>query len=339
MATRAEVAAKAGVSETTVSYVLNDKGSIRAETREKVLAAVAALGYQPNAMARGLAGGRSRMLALFFPVKERGINSADFAYVLGATDAARALGYHIFFWSAEGEEDIHSLIDLSRQGFIDGVLLMEVNINDSRLKLLKENNVPTSLIGRSDLQGGDELFADRDFEGAIALAIDNLVNLGHKNIGFINGPESLLKAEYGAVLRASQAFDHFASKQAITHREYFVEHSVKTGREFAKKFIKDKKRPTALISFNIEATQGLFLESLINNFSIPEQVSVIDIAISKYLAEELTPMVSTISPPSEAMGASAARQLIANLASRKDETSERLFLGELIDRESVAKAL
>lgn len=337
MASRAEVAAKAGVSETTVSYALNGKGSIRPETRERVLKAVSELGYRPNAMAQGLAGGRSKMLALFFPVKDRGINSADFAYVLGATDAARSLGYHIFLWSAEGQQDIDSLVELGLQGFIDGVLLMEVNINDARLKVLNKHNIPTSLIGRSDPQGNDELFSDRDFDGAIKLAVSHLAALGHKRIGFINGPQRLFKAKFGAVIRASHAFKTYAEEFKVSGEEFLVEHSVKSGQQLAKNLISSKNRPSALISFNIEATQGFFLESLLSQFDIPKDISFIDIAISKFYAEELTPAVTTISPPSEEMGAFATRQLIAKLEGKSTVATEQLFLGELIDRGSVAK--
>ena len=95
MATMHDVARLARVSVSTVSYVLTGTRPISEATRTRVLAAMAELDYQPNAMARGLASRRSRIVGLLMPMDERGLGATETAFVTGAAAAASAAGYHL----------------------------------------------------------------------------------------------------------------------------------------------------------------------------------------------------------------------------------------------------
>ena len=95
MATMNDVARLAKVSVSTVSYVLTGARPISQHTRDKVLAAMSELNYQPNAMARGLASRRSTLLGLLLPMNERGLGATETAFVTGAASAASAAGYHL----------------------------------------------------------------------------------------------------------------------------------------------------------------------------------------------------------------------------------------------------
>ena len=89
-----DVAAAAGVSHQTVSRVLNRRPDVANDTRERVLAAMERLGYRPHALARGLASKRSRIMALHFPVLERGIGATELELIAKIADAAVDKGYN-----------------------------------------------------------------------------------------------------------------------------------------------------------------------------------------------------------------------------------------------------
>ena len=165
MATRADVARLAGVSPATVSYAISGKAPISEETRDRVYAAMRELQYTPNVMAQALAGRRSRIIAMLLPSQERALSNADMEYMLGAASAARELGYHLLLWPTV-DRDVEEVVALGQAGLLDGVILMEVRMQDERVALLRDAKVPFSLIGRTADEHEEPLFSDRDFEGA-----------------------------------------------------------------------------------------------------------------------------------------------------------------------------
>src|SRR5664279_1080795 len=121
MATMLEVAKRAGVALSTVSYALNGTRTISEDTRRRIFQAMDELGYQPHALARGLAGKRTRIIALLIPSSARGLGATALEIVTGAAEAARARGYHLVVWSTElnGIAELQLLIN---QGLVDGVV-------------------------------------------------------------------------------------------------------------------------------------------------------------------------------------------------------------------------
>ena len=144
MATRADVAKLAGVSTSTVSYALSGERPISKSTRLRIEAAMRELGYTPNALASGLAGRRSRIIALLFPSGPRIIATTDMEYVIAAADAARERGYNLVVWTT-GDSALDEVHRLSGTGLVDGVLLMEVLLQDERVHHLQAAGVPLAL--------------------------------------------------------------------------------------------------------------------------------------------------------------------------------------------------
>jgi DNA-binding LacI/PurR family transcriptional regulator len=180
MPTVIDVAKRAGVSVSTVSYALNGTRPISEETRQRILQAVEELGYKPHALARGLASKRSRILALLFPTSERGLGVTEFEFVTSAANAARANEYSLMLWSYD-MHDLDELRQLTRQGLVDGVVVMEVHETDERIAMLRETNFPFSMIGRCANAPGIS-FVDIDFKQTVRDAIDYLTGLGHTHI-------------------------------------------------------------------------------------------------------------------------------------------------------------
>src|SRR5512143_4163316 len=149
VATMLDVAKRAGVALSTVSYALNGTRPISEETQQRIFAAMDELGYRPHALARGLASKRSRILALLFPALERGLGITELEFVSGAADAAKENGYHLVLWPV-ALHDLDELRRLTQQGLADGVVVMEIHLNDDRIKLLRDLHFPFSMIGRCD---------------------------------------------------------------------------------------------------------------------------------------------------------------------------------------------
>lgn len=332
MATRADVARLAGVSASTVTYALTGSRPISEETRARIVAAMEELGYTPNAMAAGLAGGRSRIVALLFPAAERGMSNTDLRYVIGAANAARELGYHLLAWPTDAH-DLDDVTHLSRTGMVDGVILMEVRLQDERVDTLRRASIPFSLIGRTADTDG-LLFADADFDAIASLAIDYLVGLGHEQVAFLNGPERLITAQYGATLRVESGFLQAAASRDVTAATFRCEHTVTAGREALATILKSDPDVTAIVSMNEEATVGLVQAAQARGLDIPKDLSVLSLASSSSFAEVTWPPLTTISPPAEAIGRAAARALIRSLGETEVAPEPQLWVGELVERAS-----
>src|SRR3712207_1704701 len=124
MPTMVDVAKRAGVSLSTVSYALSGARSISEETRQRIFAAMGELGYKPHALARGLVSKRSRIIALLFPTSERGLGLTELEFVTSSAAAATEQGYHLVLWSS-ALYDPNELEHLIQQGLVDGVIVME----------------------------------------------------------------------------------------------------------------------------------------------------------------------------------------------------------------------
>src|SRR5512143_832701 len=184
MPTMLDVARRANVALSTVSYALNGTRPISDETKQRIYAAMDELGYKPHALARALASKRSRIIGLLFPTPERGLGVTELEFVTSAADAARENGYNLVLWPSE-MHDPDELRQFTQQGLVDGMIVMEIHLNDERINLLREIGFPFSMIGRcADTDGIG--YVDIDFEQTMRESVTYLAGLGHTHIGFLN---------------------------------------------------------------------------------------------------------------------------------------------------------
>lgn len=337
MATRADVARLAGVSPATVSYAISGKAPISDETRDRVFAAMRELSYTPNVMAQALAGRRSRIIAMLLPSQERALSNADMEYMLGAASAARELGYHLLLWPTV-DRDVEEVVALGQAGLLDGVILMEVRMDDERVGLLREANVPFSLIGRTADEDAEPLFSDRDFEGAVFAAVEHLVSLGHRHIAFINAPRRLVRRGIGALVRADAGFKAAVKHFGVKGVHLYCDVSISAGRELASELLVKHPEVTGLVEMNSEAIIGFMQQAPIAGIAIPRRLSVVSANIPDGLADATVPALTTISPPANSMGRAAAQLLIASVSDQPLPDTPRLYAGDLIVRGSTGPA-
>lgn len=196
--TQADVATMAGVSQSTVSFVLNGSAPagvrISEETRNRVLDAIRITGYSANPVAQRLAGGRNQILGVFtyeatFP---RGGQDFYGAFLIGIEQAAEQLGVDmLLFTSARVVDGRRRLArdGWQRLGIADGCLLLGQHEDRGELQHLLDTNYPFVFIGKRVSEGRMLPYVGADYISATARQVERLVALGHSRIGYA-GPQA-----------------------------------------------------------------------------------------------------------------------------------------------------
>jgi DNA-binding LacI/PurR family transcriptional regulator len=199
MATIKAVAALAGVSPSTVSYVLSGSRPIGETTKERVLEAIAQLGYEPNASARALRTQRTNVLAL------QGFVSASYtearvtgALMLAMADAVRRRGFDLLL--IPSTEGVAGLERLARASTVDAVIVMGILLEDDRVDALKRLNLPAALMGHTQEDPGIS-WVDLDFRSAGREAVELLVRNGHSTVVFVAHPHRVYDEGAGYAVR------------------------------------------------------------------------------------------------------------------------------------------
>lgn len=328
MTTRADVARIAGVSESTVSYVLSGKRPIGEKTKKRVLAAIEETGYKSNFAAASLAGGSPRLVTmmisnLFSEPSSRVIGEL----VNGVVDGVSERGFHSVIWpmSEEAESDANLLL---KTNFSGGVVLMNVLENDQRVKQLHKAKVPFVVLGRSEV-GFKYNFVDRDFDERDRIALSTLKDLGHTIIGVIT---------FGDIIRPNMK--KLARELGLEIVPISTVNTFEGGAEVAKNIRKSFPKVTALLSVLDAATVGFAESASEHGVSIPEDISLIGLNMLETQAEEAIPKISTVSFDAYEMAKACGRMIVEVIedGDAKKVHKSQLWAGDYVDRGTAAKA-
>jgi DNA-binding LacI/PurR family transcriptional regulator len=196
MPTVTDVALAAGVSRQTVSNVMNSPGIVRADTRERVEAAIAQLGYRPHASARRLRTRRSSTIGIRLDPMIDGISGSVLDRFLHAlTEQAYKQGLRVLLFTATSPEDeITQLQRLNDGADVDGFVLTSTFAGDPRTKWLIENRIAFVTFGRpwgtDDVSDPQHLWVDVDGWAGLHEATQAAQNAGARRIGYIGWPRS-----------------------------------------------------------------------------------------------------------------------------------------------------
>jgi DNA-binding LacI/PurR family transcriptional regulator len=189
--TIATVARRAKVSRQTVSNVVNSPHLVRQETRERVEAAIADLGYRANQAARQMRTGRSRLIAVRIEPAHDGINGSILdRFLHGLTEAAAPVGYRIMLYTAvDDASEIATYDELLAAYDLDAFVLTSTHHGDARTSWLASRDVPFVTFGRPWGAPEGHSWVDVDGAAGTAAATERLLGAGHRRIGFIGWPE------------------------------------------------------------------------------------------------------------------------------------------------------
>ena len=323
-----DVAQEAGVSYATVSRVVNNKGYIKPETRERVMRAVTRLGYVVNQQARSLASGRSQVVGLLVP----GVESAYIGEIIrGIDEELVSASYDLMLYTAHRRRTRESAyVAALTQGMADGLLLVLPRDPSAYLETLRQRGFPYVLI---DHQGVDDVgpaVGATNRQGGYD-ATRHLIELGHRRIGFITG-----RLEHGCSRDRLAGYQAALTEHGLDADPQLVREGDFTqpaGFRAARELLALLERPTAIFASNDVMAFGVMEAARVGGLRIPEDISIVgfdDIPQALHVHPPLT----TIRQPLEQMGRLAARMLLRQIDDRR-QPAERIDLPtELIVRDS-----
>jgi DNA-binding LacI/PurR family transcriptional regulator len=311
--TMQQVADRARVSISTVSFVVNDTKPVTPETRDRVLRAIEDLGYRRNSMARALASRKSRVIALIYPLLD---HRHHHTFVDAAATAAEERGYSLVLWPVHSDNVSAEIASLIQAGFADGVLLMEVQQEDERVSHLQKAGAPFALIGRTrELDGID--YVDIDFERSIELAVDDLGRLGHRDFTLIiEDLSDTPLAGYSPPIRARQAFEAAMRDRGFDGTVLRVPHDRASILSVTDEVARHAPKTTAIIGMHDDATFALMNGLRHRGVRVPDDLSVVGVASAMAMATLTDPALSTYDAPGSALGRLATEALIDRLEGR-----------------------
>jgi DNA-binding LacI/PurR family transcriptional regulator len=335
MATIGDVARTAGVSRSTASYALSGKRSISAEVRARVEAAVAQLGYTPNAGARALATAQTRVIGLLAEFLEDEFAPAMLQYITGVSDTARELGYDILLVTES--DGAHALQRITDSRMVDGVVLLNVAEHDVRLPVLRATGRPGALVGLPADCTGLDVF-DLDFAEAGRLMVDHLVRLGHRELVLVSQPEHVVERGGAYVWRLRDAAAaQAAARGVVLHTAWGPSRQPYVGRELAA--LLDAHSDATGVLLNNEAAAAALPSVLAGRgLRSPQDLSVVGRYSDEFARTFSLPFSSIDSAP-DRLGRMAVRQLVRRIESPAGGTEPhvvRYLSPELVDRGSTA---
>jgi DNA-binding LacI/PurR family transcriptional regulator len=329
----AEVAKQVGVSEATVSRVLNGKPGVSEATRQTVLTALDVLGYERPSKLRG---DRARLVGLFLPELHNPIFPA-FGEVVGGGLAQNGYTPVLCTQAAGGisEADYVDLLlqqQVSGMVFVGGQYTQEDSPHD-HYRRLADLQLPTVLVN-APVAGIRFPTVSTDDAVAIELAWNHLVQLGHRHIGLVLGPEDHLpsRRKLEAAKRMSASSGVALPPERIAHSHYNLE----AGQAATARLLGEGV--TAVICASDPLALGAVRAVRRAGLTVPGDVSVVGFDDSA-LMNSTDPPLTTVRQPIEPMGRMVIEMLVTQLAGTKVAAEEYLFEPELVVRGSTGRAV
>lgn len=328
MATIEDVARAAGVSASTVSYVLSGKRSISAPTRRRVEKAIQQLGYRPHAGARALASARTNVIALMAPLRAGVDVNVIMQFVSGVVLRAREHDHDVLLLT---QDDVSGAERVGSGSMVDGIVVMDVEAQDERLPSLARLRQPAVLIGLP-ADPGTLSCVDLDFEAAGRLALEHLAHLGHRRVAFLGPPPEVLARHTSYADRVLRGFGGAARDEGVDARTVETP-TTRDGVVAAVDALLDADPDlTGLLVHNEAALPHVLARVAERGLRVPDDVSVVTISPAEVAAAQVVP-VTGIDIPAERIGHVAVDMVMARI--EDDEPAEtRLLTPVLVERGS-----
>ncbi|MEW5683809.1 MAG: LacI family DNA-binding transcriptional regulator [Pseudomonadota bacterium] len=324
-----DIARLAGVSKKTVSRVINASPFVHAETRERIEAVIAELGYAPDPTARGLAYGHSFLIGLVYdnPNPQYVVNMQ-----LGLLDGMRGSGFELVVHPCDRAsptflDDLRGFVE--RQRLFGVILTPSVSEDERAAELMKDIGCAYVRVASVSLDTPDHMIETRDRLGGREAA-RHLAELGHTRIAFVSGPSTFRSSH-----ERRSGFEEALNEKGLTlAKDYVVEgaYTFETGIECGRALLSLKDRPTAIFAGNDEMAAGVLQAARQLGLKVPEEVSVVGFDDFQ-IASRLWPALTTVRTPTREIGRLAAERLMGKEDDNRDPKGR---LPSLVVRESTA---
>ncbi|PTM91074.1 MULTISPECIES: LacI family DNA-binding transcriptional regulator [unclassified Streptomyces] len=304
-----DVARHAGVSPSTVSYAISGKRPISEETRRRVEEAIRELGYRPHAGARALASSRSNVLALVIPLRAGIHVPVVMRFAVSVVTTARRYDHDVLLLTQEeGDDGLRRVADTA---LVDALIVMDVQLHDPRLPLLRSLERPSVMIGfPADSEGLTCI--DLDFKAAGEACVEHLARLGHRVVALVGSPPEVYVRQTAFAQRVVQGFTAAADRSGLASSVHPCEASPAAARLVAEQLLREQPALTGVVVHNEP-----ILEPLIDAFEqlglrVPGDLSVTAICPDE-LAESVRVPVTSVALPSAEVGEQAVQLLMKKL--------------------------
>ena len=333
-----DIAREAGVSKSTVSLVINNSQNVKTETRHRVEEVINRLGYVPNQAARQLITNRSHTLGLIFLTSNHFSKAYEFSSVpetliydvsAGINTELTNTDYTLLierFSMIEGKKSMPRIISKRR---LDGIVFIGGLISDDTIDQVRNMKIPLILIGR-EYKGIDSVFVD--IEQAGFLGMRYLLEKGHRNILFVNGPESNYNSHLKrkGVEAAVEEFETNPSLINIVHSGY----AGIDGYKAIRACWKDGVKPSAVFCGSDGIAGGVMRFFHDEGIQVPADISIVSIEFS-LLSEYNSPRLTSIDWQKENLGKEACRILLSRINKPNARTINLKIPPILIEQDSV----
>lgn len=327
MATIKDVARLAGVSVATVSRVINSKGYVNSETKDKVEAAIEKLHYKPNAVARGLAGKNTGTIALILP----DISNPFFPEMArGVEDIARSAGYTVILCNSDDQGDKErNYIEILKQKFIDGLIFASHTLQPEDIKHISENGIAMVVLDRAPAKAGYCLVRSKNYEGA-KQAVQHLLDQGCEKIAHIYGPQETITAR-----ERLKGYEEMVRDQPWYSPSLMVPGNFRLdgGMEAVELLLQRHPDVDGIFAANDLMAIGALKQLTKLGIPVPEQIAICGFD-GIGLTEITEPELTTVAQPIYELGASAARLLINKIEGLTTEDQIVELDVQLISRQS-----
>lgn len=331
--TSKEVAARAGVSRTTVSFVLNNVRSdkVSAATRERVLRAARDLRYIPDAAARTLVSGKTGTIGLVVSRAEHiGVDAFIPQTLHGLSRVCADHGYRLLLETSEDETATYDYAQLVQSKQIDGLVVLNPDPRDERLDALIDTGYPVSLIG--SFPNPDAAAVSIDSVAAMDGVTTHLLRLGHTDIGFIHYRE-MRDLSTGGRFRG---FRSALEREGIALDERLVrsgDYSAQSGYDAMRALLSSGPPPTALVTGNDTIAIGAISAIIDAGLDVPGDIAVVgfdDVPLARFV----TPALTTVRVPAQDMATACGCLMLDLIEHRPIDRLSQVFPTELVIRRS-----
>jgi DNA-binding LacI/PurR family transcriptional regulator len=336
-ATVQDVAKAAGVSPTTVSFVLNNIEGMRIsqETHDRVLEAAKTLNYHPNSSAQKMARGKTSVIGLVLRQNPEKAYADLFIQdvMRGISSVIRENGYQLLFIPLPPEDKERSYSKLINERHVDGLIVSGPTEDDYELVEVFDEGAKIVMMGK--VLGSQIPFIDIDNQKGAETAVNHLASLGHKRIAIItNAPLNFASSK-----DRLEGYKNVLEKNNLPYDEELVilgDRTPESGYQAMQDLLKIEPLPTAVFIASDTVALGALNALYENGIHVPDDMAIVgfdDIALSRYVIPPLT----TIHLPAYSLGLGAANMLIQQINDNFQESSEIILQTRLIIRESSGK--
>jgi DNA-binding LacI/PurR family transcriptional regulator len=269
--------------------------------------------------------GRTRTLGLVFPPADHRYTGMQLDFIGRVAEAAQAYDYDVLLTTGREVADRPFQRVLAGHR-VDGLILMEIRLEDARFDHLTELSFPFVSIGRPRQE--DSWWVDLDWQALGRACVRHLVDLGHRRIAFVNRSEEFFRIGYESARRGLDGYDQGMAEAGLASRSYFCGDDDAAGEACMERVLREDPGTTGVVSINEAALGGMYLALTRAGRVVPRDFSIVHLAAGPW-AETVTPPLSAADYPVDEICRVAVELTMERLES-PDAAARHVLLKSLI---------